>query len=179
MTARRTVFLLLLLASAALRAMAADLLIERADGVQVHYGVELALTPATRTRGLMGRKVLPARHGMWFDFGAPVAVQMWMKDTPLPLDMAFVDAHGRIVHIAADTVPFSLTRLVAPQPVRYVLELAAGSLAAAAVSPGARVVLTPALQAAGHSPRAATSAAKPPLKPSSDTGTSIASRSAS
>lgn len=179
MTAIRALCLSLLLGSAAPRALAADLLIERADGVRVHFTVELALTPAARSRGLMGRGALPARHGMWFDFGAPAAVQMWMKDTPLSLDMAFIDTGGRLVHIVADTVPFSLTRLAAPRPVRYVLEVAAGSLAAAAIAAGARVVLTAALAGAGHSPRAATKAAKPLLKPANDTGTSIASRSAS
>lgn len=134
--------LMVVLAAAAVRASARDLLIERADGVQVYFTVEVAATPAARTRGLMGRRTLPPRHGMWFDFGAPAKVHMWMKDTPLALDMAFVDARGHIVHIAADTVPLSLTRVAAPEAVRYVLEVAAGSLAQAQVTAGARVIMT-------------------------------------
>ena len=153
-----------------------DLVVVRGDGVGLRYTVELALDPIARMRGLMGRGELPARHGMWFDFGVPSTVRMWMKDTPLALDMAFVDAAGRIVHVVSHTVPCSLGLIGPSMPVRYVLELAAGTLRSDAVGAGAQVVLPVATL---QSPRAATSASKPASKPASDTGTSIGCRSPS
>jgi uncharacterized protein len=156
-----------------------ELVVVRGDGVSLRYTVEFALDPDARMRGLMGRTALPARHGMWFDFGVPAAVRMWMKDTPLALDMAFVDPAGRIVHVVSDTVPCSHGLIGPSVPVRYVLELAAGTLRADAVGAGAQVVLSGLPVATPQSPRAATSAAKPASKPASDTGTSIGCRSPS
>ena len=57
----------------------------------------------------MFRRSMRPDHGMLFDFQTPQPVAFWMKNTPLPLDMLFIDATGTIVQIAADTVPFSET----------------------------------------------------------------------
>ncbi len=118
-----------------------ELLLLRPDGVIVHFQVELAQTPAAREVGLMGRTEMAARSGMWFDFGRNMPVVMWMKDTLLPLDMAFIDAQGTLVGIQARTVPHALDYLSVPQPVRYVLEVNAGELAELGVTAGARAVV--------------------------------------
>ncbi|HZP91239.1 MAG TPA: DUF192 domain-containing protein [Actinomycetota bacterium] len=61
--------------------------------------VEIADTPAERARGLMGRSSLGADEGMAFLFDSPTTAAFWMKDTPIPLSIAFWDRDGRIVAI--------------------------------------------------------------------------------
>lgn len=102
------------------------LTIERRDGVSITLMVEIAAAAQERRRGLMGRTELAAGHGMLFDFGAPALATMWMKDTPLSLDMLFLDEHGQIVWLQPWATPHSLALIAAPQPVRYVLEINAG-----------------------------------------------------
>lgn len=93
----------------------------------VSFSVELALTPDQRATGLMNRTSMAADHGMLFRFDQTRPVLMWMKNTPLSLDMLFIDDTGTVVGVAPDTVPFSETIVPSPGPVRYVLELNAGT----------------------------------------------------
>jgi uncharacterized protein len=65
--------------------------------VQLH--VELAITEAEQQEGLMNRTSLAPSSGMAFLFGTPTTVGFWMKDTLIPLSIAFWDAQGRIVAI--------------------------------------------------------------------------------
>lgn len=119
----------------------AQCIILRPDGVSVRFEVELAVTPSARQSGLMRRAALPARNGMWFDFERAGPVVMWMKDTLIPLDMAFIDERGELIGIHSQTVPLSLDHLSVPVPVRYVLEVNGGELAELGIAAGARVVL--------------------------------------
>jgi uncharacterized membrane protein (UPF0127 family) len=66
--------------------------------------IEVADTPEERQRGLSGRDELDADAGMLFVFGEPVTQTFWMKDTRIPLSIAFIDADGRIVAIR-DMIP--------------------------------------------------------------------------
>ncbi len=61
--------------------------------------VEVADTPETRSRGLMGRRALAPHRGMVFVFDQPTVVSFWMKDTLIPLTIAFWDAHGRVLAV--------------------------------------------------------------------------------
>jgi len=61
--------------------------------------VEVASTPETRATGLMNRFSLRQDHGMLFVFEAPQPLAFYMKNTYIPLSIAFVDAHGRILNI--------------------------------------------------------------------------------
>ena len=86
---------------------------------------ELAGTQRAREQGLMFRTVLPPKHGMLFRFPFPDRHCMWMKNTPLPLAVAFLDDAGRIVNIA-EMAPHTLTPHCAAQPVRWALEMPGG-----------------------------------------------------
>jgi uncharacterized membrane protein (UPF0127 family) len=61
--------------------------------------VEVAATPDARARGLMGRTELPADQGMAFVFDQPTTDRFWMRDTLIPLSIAFWDERGRVVAI--------------------------------------------------------------------------------
>ncbi|MDF1609923.1 DUF192 domain-containing protein [Hoeflea sp. YIM 152468] len=111
------------------------LVIQTAAG-PVRIAVELALTPETRARGLMNRESMAPDHGMLFKFDQTRPVMMWMKNTPLPLDMLFLDEGGTIVGIVKDTIPYSETIISSPSPVRYVLELNAGTADRRGIAPG-------------------------------------------
>jgi hypothetical protein len=102
----------------------------------VGFTVELALTPENRATGLMDRQSMAADHGMLFRFDQTRDVLMWMKNTPLSLDMLFIAENGRIARIAENTVPFSETIIPSGSPVRYVLELNAGTAAKTGVAAG-------------------------------------------
>lgn len=97
----------------------------------VHIGphafqVEVADTPHQRAQGLMGRPDLPADGGMLFVFEHPGRHCFWMRDTPLPLSIAFIDATGRIAGLA-DMQPRSETRHCPDVDIRYALEVRQGA----------------------------------------------------
>lgn len=116
------------------------LVIQTASGVRHELTVERAITPAQREVGLMHRTVLDADHGMLFDFGTPRTVMMWMKNTPLPLDMLFIDEMGRIIRIESRTTPFSENIIASGGIVRFVLEINGGRSAALGIAAGDQVV---------------------------------------
>ncbi len=98
---------------------------------------EVAATDASRSYGLMNRASLPENHGMLFVFDDPTTTCFWMKNTPLPLSIAFIDSGGAIVNIA-DMQPHSLESHCPEAPMSYALEMRQGwfrqhSIAAGAV----------------------------------------------
>lgn len=113
--------------------------IHTAAGQTATFQVELAATPERRRAGLMHRIKLPANSGMLFDYKFEQRVQMWMKNTLFALDMLFIDASGTIVHIVENTEPLSESIIDSRVPVRAVLELNAGSVAAHKIHIGDQV----------------------------------------
>jgi uncharacterized membrane protein (UPF0127 family) len=87
--------------------------------------VEVAKTPAERAKGLMGRKHLGQEEGMFFIFETEDYHAFWMKDTLIPLSIAFIDKSGGIVEIA-DMKPLSLDSHSPPKPILYALEMKKG-----------------------------------------------------
>jgi uncharacterized membrane protein (UPF0127 family) len=69
------------------------------SGAKVVVQVEIARTSAERQRGLMNRRTLPAKAGMVFVYPQAVSNGFWMKNTLIPLDIAFYDGRGRILRI--------------------------------------------------------------------------------
>lgn len=86
---------------------------------------EVAANDPTREHGLMGRKSLPGNHGMLFVFDSAAPQCFWMKDTPLPLSIAFIQADGTILSID-DMQPFSEAVHCPPGPIVYALEMRQG-----------------------------------------------------
>jgi len=86
---------------------------------------EVANTEATRRDGLMFRKDLPGNDGMLFVFEQPDVQCFWMRNTILPLSIAFIADDGTIVNIE-DMAPQTEDPHCAKKPVRYALEMAQG-----------------------------------------------------
>lgn len=86
---------------------------------------EIAWSNRDREEGLMHRESMPEDHGMLFIFAEEKVLTFWMKDTPLPLSIAFADASGHIVHIA-DMEPESRAIVSSGVPARYALEMNRG-----------------------------------------------------
>jgi uncharacterized protein len=127
------------LAAAPVRAAGTDT-IEIVTKTGVHaFSVELATNTAERALGLMFRKELPEGHGMLFDFDTEQQVQFWMHNTYIPLDMIFIAADGRIVHIAENAKPMSDDLIPSVRPVRAVLEVIAGTARKFGIASGDRV----------------------------------------
>ena len=87
--------------------------------------VEVAITPEERAKGLMGRKYMGKDDGMLFIFEKEDYHSFWMKNTFIPLSIAFIDKNGRIVSIQ-DMEPLSLQSHTPPEPILYALEMKKG-----------------------------------------------------
>lgn len=100
--------------------------------------VEVAKTPDDRARGLMGRSDLKWDEGMLFIFDEEEYHSFWMKDTLIPLSIAFIDREGRIVEIT-DMEPLSLKSHVPPRPILYALEMRKGWFSSNGIKLGDRM----------------------------------------
>lgn len=96
---------------------------------------EVAATNAARMRGLMQRTQLPPQRGMLFVFDLEARHCMWMKNTYLPLSVAFLDASGRILNIE-EMQPQTEDNHCAVKPARYALEMNAGWFAQRGIKAG-------------------------------------------
>ena len=99
---------------------------------------ELADSMGTRMEGLMFRKSMPQGSGMVFVFEETAPHCMWMKNTLIPLSVAFIDESGEIINIA-DMQPQSEQSHCAARPARYALEMNKGWFAQRGVKPGAKL----------------------------------------
>jgi uncharacterized membrane protein (UPF0127 family) len=103
------------------------------------YKIWLADTPQRQAQGLMFVRSLPALRGMLFVHESPKPIGMWMKNTFIPLDMVFIDAHGRIQQIVERTTPHSLETIRSDQPALAVLEIGGGEAQRLGLKPGQQV----------------------------------------
>ena len=108
--------------------------------LKTDFTAELAATPAHRAKGLMFRTELADNRGMLFDFKETRSVSMWMKNTPLSLDMIFTDDRGKVLYVARNTVPYSEEIISPGVPVYAVLEVKAGTAHRLKVKPGDRLI---------------------------------------
>lgn len=99
---------------------------------------EVAVSDDERARGLMFREKMGTNEGMVFRFPEPRKVCMWMKNTLLPLSVAFLDENGRIINIE-EMQPQTLEAHCGSKPARYALEMNQGWFKQRNVKPGAIV----------------------------------------
>lgn len=104
------------------------------------FAIERATTPDQRAKGLMFRKSLAPDYGMLFDFHREEPAAFWMKNTYVSLDMIFARADGTIANIAEATTPFSEAPVPSAGPVRFVLEVVAGTARRIGAKPGDKLV---------------------------------------
>jgi uncharacterized protein len=104
--------------------------------------VEVAAEEPQRLQGLMNRKSLGKEDGMLFIFDEPAYHAMWMKNTLIPLSVAFLDKDGVILNIL-DMEPQTLDTHMAAGPAVYALETNKGWFAAKKVKPGDKVTGLP------------------------------------
>jgi uncharacterized protein len=114
----------------------------RGSGQPVTVRLEVAADPPSRTRGLSGRRSVAPNTGMVFLYPVDTTGGFWMKDTLVPLSIAFVASNGQVVS-TNEMVPCQADPCPVYQPARpyrYAVELTAGALAAAGIGPGALVL---------------------------------------
>ena len=129
----RCVLFLLLTSGAALAAPT----IELSAGMH-RIEAEVASNNADRATGLMNRPSMPIHRGMLFVFPEAGVQCFWMKNTLIPLSIAFLDDAGRIVQIA-DMQPQSLDNHCSAKPVRFALEMNVGWFKRRGLEAGGRI----------------------------------------
>jgi uncharacterized membrane protein (UPF0127 family) len=118
-----------------------ELVILRKDGTGAVILAEIASSDEQRRRGLMGRKSLADGEGMLFVFETDRILSFWMKDTLIPLSIAFIAYDGRILEIH-DMEIKSLRPVQSARSARYALEVPQGWFSRAGIGPGDTVELT-------------------------------------
>ncbi|HSE90772.1 MAG TPA: DUF192 domain-containing protein [Candidatus Binatia bacterium] len=96
------------------------------EGRELTFQVEVADTPAKRELGLQYRRDLPPDRGMIFLFPTESEHAFWMKNTPIPLDMIFINRDRKIVGIVEQAVPLSTDSRSVPGASQFVLEINGG-----------------------------------------------------
>ena len=124
--------------SCAQRLPVQTLKITTADQREIRVLAETAETAEQRNRGFMERKNIPAGTGMVFIFERDQILNFWMKNTPTPLSIAYIDSRGTIRDIF-DMTPFSLSSVTSTLSVRYALEVPQGWFTENGIKPGDKV----------------------------------------
>jgi uncharacterized membrane protein (UPF0127 family) len=129
-----------ILVGLALASASASSLAENSGMLELAIGIhrveaEVVNTMQGRMQGLMGRKSMPMQRGMLFVFDAEARHCMWMKNTLLPLAVAFIDDQGRIINVE-EMVPETEQSHCAAKPARYALEMNIGWFRNRRLGPG-------------------------------------------
>jgi len=103
---------------------------------------EVARTETEREHGLMGRARLGPAEGMIFVFDMDQHLEFWMKDTPLPLSIAFISTEGKILEIR-DMQPFELKTIRSRFSARYALEMNQGAFQKLGIAEGDLITFPP------------------------------------
>lgn len=116
-----------------------EVVVESAAGAKHAFKVWIADTEPRQRQGLMFVRDLPADQGMLFVNQPPRPASFWMKNTYIPLDMLFVDASGKVLHIFERATPLSLEPLGIEAPVRAVFEIKGGESSRRGIRVGDRL----------------------------------------
>ena len=117
-----------------------DIKIIRQDGVELTVSAENAEKTEDRNHGYMERKNIPDGTGMLFIFDRDQILAFWMKNTPHPLSIAYIDSKGKIRDIY-DMTPYSTASIKSSGSVRYALEVPQGWYKKNGITVGDTVVL--------------------------------------
>ncbi|MBS1197236.1 MAG: hypothetical protein H6R18_1021 [Proteobacteria bacterium] len=99
--------------------------------------IEVVADQASRMQGLMNRRIMAPQQGMLFVFPEVARHCMWMRNTFIPLSVAFLDTEGRIINIE-DMQPHTENSHCSARPARFALEMNLGWFASKGIKPGAR-----------------------------------------
>lgn len=135
----RSLLALCLIALFLSSAQAAPLPVIRLTAGSGNLEVEVASNKAQRSLGLMNRAAMPESRGMLFVYPAPAYFCMWMKNTKIPLSVAFIDAQGQVINIE-DMTPQTETNHCTQRNATYALEANRGWFAKHGVSSGSQVL---------------------------------------
>ena len=117
-----------------------DITIVCQDGREFTVSAEIAEKTEDRNHGFMERKTIPVGTGMLFIFERDQILSFWMKNTPHPLSIAYIDSKGKIRDIY-DMTPYSLSSIISTVSVRYALEVPQGWYKKNGITVGDTVVL--------------------------------------
>ena len=134
---KKLFFLLLATIAASSPALAELPVVQLSTGMHL-IRAEVADSMGTRMEGLMHRKSMPQGSGMVFVFDEAATHCMWMKNTLIPLSVAFIDDAGAIINIA-DMQPHSEQSHCAARAARFALEMNKGWFAERGIKPGAQL----------------------------------------
>ena len=154
LSARNVIFWLVVAAAVLISVAATGIVFKQGtltiiqDNRRVTLRVEAADTPASRAQGLMFRRHLDEDAGMLFVFEEAGIWAFWMKNTLIPLSIAFIDERWRIVDIkdmqvAPDPEQGPFDYYASSKPFKYALEVNQGFFRRKGITIGARVVFTP------------------------------------
>lgn len=110
------------------------------EGQTFYVDSEIASTQEERNFGFMERKKIPDGTGMLFIFEFDQKLSFWMKNTPHPLSIAYIDSNG-IIREIYDMTPFSLSSIESTVSVRYALEVPQGWFLKNNITPGDKISL--------------------------------------
>ncbi|MBX3703306.1 MAG: DUF192 domain-containing protein [Steroidobacteraceae bacterium] len=130
----------------------AEVKVETSSGTH-RFQAWIAADPASRERGLMFVRKLPADHGMLFLLERPQFTAFWMKDTFLSLDIVFIRGDGTVSNVVHGAPPGSLQPIPSTAPVIAVLEVIAGTAERIGLRAGDRVELPSGFAAGGDASR--------------------------
>lgn len=101
--------------------------------------VELAVSKEEQNRGLMYRREMPENNGMLFIFSSPTQMAFWMKNTYIPLDIAYIDSDGSILEIYAMYPQSTNSVMSRNRNILYALEMNQGWFAKNKITPGTKI----------------------------------------
>ena len=107
----------------------------------IEFSVLIAESNKDRRQGLMHIEFMEENQGMLFVFNPPRRVSMWMRNTPMSLDILFIDRNGKVINMEENTTPYSTKALSSGGTIRWVLEINGGLAKKMGIKTGDLVLL--------------------------------------
>ena len=107
----------------------------------IEFSVLIAESNKDRRQGLMHIEFMEENQGMLFVFNPPRRVSMWMRNTPMSLDILFIDRNGKVINMEENTTPYSTKALSSGGTIHWVLEINGGLAKTKGINTGDLVLL--------------------------------------